>query len=122
MEDDTGGDPVKGCKWTHKTMTKIAEALKPAGIRVSANTVARLLKQMDYSLRVNLKNLESGLSKPPDPVERDAQFRYIRRRSQRYAAEGLPVISVDTKSRELIGRFHHAGYHWPNIWAMPSSI
>jgi hypothetical protein len=112
MEDDTGGDPVNGCKWTHKTTAKVAEALKPAGIFVSANTVARLLKQMDYSLRVNLKNLESGLSKPPDPVERDAQFRYIGRRSRSYADEGLPVISVDTKSRELIGRFHHAGRQW----------
>jgi hypothetical protein len=112
MEDDTGGDPVHGCKWTHKTTAKIAEALKPAGILVSANTVARLLKQMNYSLRVNLKNLESGLSKPPDPVERDAQFRYIGRRSRSYAAEGFPVISVDTKSRELIGRFHHAGRQW----------
>ncbi len=59
MEDDTGGDPVKGCKWTHKTTAKVAEALKPADIHVSANTVARLLKQMDYSLRVNIKNLES---------------------------------------------------------------
>jgi hypothetical protein len=74
MEDDTGGDPVKGCKWTHKTTAKVAESLKPAGINVSANTVARLLKQMDYCLRVNLKSLEPGLSKPPDPVERDAQF------------------------------------------------
>jgi len=112
MEDDTGGDPVKGCKWTHKTTGKVAAALRPAGIRVSANTVGRLLKQMDYSLRVNLKNLESGLSKPPDPLERDAQFRYIRRQSQRYADGGMPVISVDTKSRELIGPFHQPGQRW----------
>lgn len=49
MEDDTGGDPLKGCKWTHKTTAKVAEALKPAGIQVSANTVARLLIKMDYS-------------------------------------------------------------------------
>ncbi len=77
MEEDTGGDPVSGCKWTHKTTEKVAEALKPAGICVSANTVARLLKQMDYSLRVNLKTLESGLSKPPDPRKRNEQFLYI---------------------------------------------
>ena len=112
MEDDTGGDPVRGCKWTHKTTSKVAEALRPAGIHVSANTVARLLKQMDYSLRVNLKNLESGLSKPPDPLERDAQFRYLRKQGQSYAAKGLPVISVDTKSRELIGAVHQAGRRW----------
>jgi len=71
MEDDTGGDPVRGCKWTHKTTEKVAQALEPANIHVSANTVARLLKQMDYALRVNLKNLESGLCKPQDPCVRD---------------------------------------------------
>lgn len=112
MEDDTGGDPVKGCKWTHKTTAKVAEALKRVGIHVSANTVARLLKQENYRLRVNLKNLESGLSKPPDPVERDAQFRYIGKQIRRYAVGELPVISVDTKSRELIGAFHQAGRRW----------
>lgn len=112
MEEDTGGDPVKGCKWTHKTTAKVAETLKLAGIQVSAKTVARLLKQMDYSLRVNLKSRESGSSKPPDPAERDAQFRYIMYQRRRYAREGVPVISVDTKSRELIGPFHQAGRRW----------
>lgn len=112
MEDDTGGDPVRGCKWTHKTTDKVAEALKPAGIHVSANTVARLLKQLNYSLRVNLKNLESGLSKPPDPHERHQQFRYIHRQTKDYAAQGMPVISVDTKSRELVGAFHQGGRRW----------
>lgn len=112
MEDDTGGDPVRGCKWTHKTTEKVAEALKPAGIQVSANTVARLLKQMDYSLRVNLKNLESGLSHPPDPQERDLQFRYIHSQIKEYAAKAMPVISVDTKSRELVGAFHQPGRKW----------
>ncbi len=112
MEDDTGGDPVGGCKWTHKTTGKVAEALKPAGIHVSANTVARLLKQMNYSLRVNLKNMESGLSKPPDPHERNEQFRYIFSQKKTYAAQGMPVISVDTKSRELVGRFRQAGRRW----------
>jgi len=112
MEDDTGGDPVRGCKWTHKTTENVAEALESAGIQVSANTVARLLKQMDYSLRVNLKNLESGLSKPQDPHERDEQFRYIFRQKKAYAAQERPVISVDTKSRELVGKFRQAGRRW----------
>jgi hypothetical protein len=112
MEDDTGGDPVRGCKWTHKTTEKVAEALKPAGIHVSANTAARLLKQLNYSLRVNLKNLESGLSKPPDPHKRDEQFRYIHSQTKHYAAQGMPVISVDTKSHELVGAFHQAGRRW----------
>jgi hypothetical protein len=74
--------------------------------------VARLLKQMDYSLRVNLKSLESGRCKPPDPAERDAQFRHIMKQRRSYAAEGMPVISVDTKSRELIDPFHQADRRW----------
>jgi len=112
MEYETAGDPVSGCKWTRKTTLKIAQQLKRAGIRVSANTVGKLLKQMDFSLRVNLKSLESGLSKPPDPRERDLQFRYIRSQIRCYAAQGMPVIIVDTKSRELIGIFHQAGRIW----------
>jgi len=112
MEEDTAGDPISGCKWTHKTTAKVAHQLDRAGIRVSANTVARLLKQMDFSLRVNVKRLESGLRNPPDPELRDRQFRYIRRQIQDHLRQDLPVISVDTKSRELIGNFHQAGARW----------
>lgn len=112
MEYDTAGDPVSGCKWTRKTTLKIAQQLKRAGIGVSANTVSKLLKKMDYSLRVNLKTLESGLSKPPDPRQRDLQFRYIRSQIRAYSARGMPVISVDTKSRELMGSFHQSGRKW----------
>ena len=112
MKYETAGDPVSGCKWTRKATGKIAQQLKRAGIRVSANTVGRLLKKMDFSLRMNLKSLESGLRNPPDPRQRDQQFRYIRSQIQDYAAHGLPVISIDTKSRELIGPFHQPGRRW----------
>jgi hypothetical protein len=112
MKYETAGDPVSGCKWTRKTTGKIARQLKRMGIGVSANTVGRLLKKMDYSLRRNLKSLESGLRNPPTPHRRDQQFRYIRSQIQDYAAHGLPVISVDTKSRELIGMFHQPGRRW----------
>jgi hypothetical protein len=61
MKYETAGDPVSGCKWTRKTLTKIARELKRMSICVSANTVGRLLKKMDYSLPRNLKSLESGL-------------------------------------------------------------
>ena len=71
MEHDTAGDPVSGCKWTRKTTKKVAKQLKRAGINVSPKTVGKLLKNMDYSLRVNIKTLESGLRKPPDPRKRD---------------------------------------------------
>jgi len=112
MEHETAGDPVSGCKWTRKTTGKIAQQLRRAGIRVSAKTVGRLLKQMDFSLRLNLKCLESGQSKPPDPRQRDLQFRYIRSQIRSYKANARPVISVDTKSRELIGPFRQAGRKW----------
>lgn len=112
MEHETAGDPISGCKWTRKTTAKIAQQLKRTGIRVSAKTVARLLKQMNYSLRLNLKCLESGQSKPPDPRHRDLQFRYIRNQIRSYETSAMPVISVDTKSRELVGPFHQAGRKW----------
>ncbi len=112
MEHETAGDPVSGCKWTRKTTAKIAQQLKRTGIRVSAKTVGRLLKQMNFSLRLNLKCLESGQSKPPAPRQRDLQFRYIRSQIRCYKANTMPVISVDTKSRELMGPFHQAGRKW----------
>jgi len=112
MEHETAGDPVSGCKWTRKTTAKIAQQLKRIGIRVSAKTVGRLLKQMKFSLRLNLKCLESGQSKPPDPRQRDLQFRYIRKQIRAYSTQGLPVISVDAKSRELVGAFHQSGRRW----------
>jgi len=112
MEHETAGDPVSGCKWTRKTTQKIAQQLKRAGIKVSGNTVGRLLKKMNFSLRVNLKSLESGLGNPPDPIERDLQFRYIRSQIKAYMGQGMPVVSVDTKSREKIGLFHQSGRRW----------
>ena len=112
MEYETAGDPVTGCKWTRKTTEKIAEELKGCGIHVSPNTVARLLKKMDFSLRVNVKTLESGLANPPDPKVRDRQFRYIERQRKDCSRRGIPIISVDTKSRELIGPFHQKGRKW----------
>lgn len=112
MEQETAGDPVSGCKWTRKTTDKIARQLSRTGIKVSPKTVGRLLKEMHFSLRVNLKTLESGISKPPDPKVRDRQFRYINKQWRDFVTRGMPVISADTKSRELIGRFHKAGRKW----------
>lgn len=112
MEHETAGDPVTGCKWTRKTTKKIARELKRAGITVSSKTVGRLLKEMNFSLRMNLKSKESGLSKPPDPRQRDQQFRYIRSQVRGHVGKQIPVISIDTKSRELIGLFHQPGRKW----------
>ena len=112
MKYETAGEPTGGCKWTRKTTGKIAKQLKRMGIHVSANTVGRLLKKMDFSLRVNVKCLESGLRNPPPPRKRNQQFIYIRSQIRDFANHGLPVISVDTKSRELIGPFYHPGAIW----------
>lgn len=112
MKHATAGDPVSGIKWTRKSTYRIAQHLNRMSIEVCAGTVGRLLKAQGYSLRKNRKNIETPTGKPPDPQRRDRQFNYIRRQRRHYEAEGLPVISIDTKSRELIGRFHRSGRCW----------
>ncbi len=110
MKDETAGDPMSGLKWTHKTTVKVAAELRTLGIYVSPRTVAKLLKQMGYSLRVNHKKL-ARVSKT-SPEERDAQFAHINELRERCAARHLPIISVDTKKKELIGRFKNPGAAW----------
>lgn len=107
MRCDTAGDPMTGLKWTRRTTAKVAEELAALGIDVCARTVAKLLKQMDFSLRVNHKKLSRA-----SPKERDTQFARIAELRERCAAEGLPLISVDTKKKELVGRFKNAGAAW----------
>lgn len=86
LEYDTAGDPVTGVKWSRRTTAKVAMALDDFGITVSANTVARLLQQMGYSLRVNQKQLATDAS--PD---RNEQFLYISDRRDRFQRQGLPL-------------------------------
>jgi hypothetical protein len=112
MKEATAGDPVSGIKWTHKSTYRIARHLSRMGIVLCAGTVGRLLKAQGYSLRKNRKNIETPTGKAPNPQRRDRQFHYIRRQRRHYEAEALPVISIDTKSRELIGRFHQSGQCW----------
>lgn len=107
MEYETAGDPMTGLKWTRKTLRKVAEELCVFGIRVSANTVGRLLKGMDYSLRVNRK--EIACSSAPD---RNDQMMRIAQLRDRFAQAGKPVVSVDTKKKELVGQFKNAGVAW----------
>jgi len=107
MQHDTAGDPITGVKWSRRTTRKIAEQLTSLGIAVSKNTVGRLLKEMDYRLRVNRKQIAS--TKSP---ERNQQFLYIGRQRERFARQGQPIISVDTKKKELIGNFKNAGAKW----------
>jgi hypothetical protein len=107
MEHDTAGDPMTGIRWTRRTTEKIAEELAKIGIHVCANTVAKLLKELDYRLRVNHKKL-SGTKDP----SRDEQFAYIAAQRRSFAERGLPIISIDSKKRELVGNFKNAGATW----------
>lgn len=107
MQHDTAGDPITGIKWSRRTTRKIAEQLAALGIAVSKNTVGRLLKQLHYKLRVNRKQIASSKS----PV-RNQQFLYIGEQRQRFATQGLPIISVDSKKKELIGNFKNPGAKW----------
>lgn len=110
MKHETAGDPMTGLKWTHKTTVKIATELQALGLDVSPRTVARLLRQMGFSLRVNHKKL-ARVSKTT-PEDRDAQFAQIKQLRERCAADRVPLISVDTKKKELIGCFKNPGVAW----------
>ncbi len=107
MANDTAGDPMTGIKWTRRTTEKIAEELQACGIEVCANTVAKLLKDLDYRLGVNHKLLERA--SPPD---RDAQFNYIAAQRETFAHAGVPIISIDAKKRELDTNFKNQGTTW----------
>ena len=107
MAYDTAGDPMGGLKWTHRTPEKLSAHLKSAGISVCPNTVARLLKSLDYALRVNHKKKSS-----PSNPHRDQQFDYIKNQRQSFEAAQCPIVSVDSKKKELIGNFKSAGAAW----------
>ncbi len=112
MKDEVAGDPVSGCKWSRKSTYTIAEQINRLNIQVSPSTVSRLLKAQKFSLRKNRKNIESASSKATDPQIRDQQFGYIRRQRREFERKELPVISIDTKARQLIGRFCQGGRRW----------
>ncbi len=112
MKYHTAGDPVNGCKWSRKSTYAIAREFKHIGIDVCPTTVGRLLKAKGYSLRKNRKSIETPTGKPPDPQCRNRQFLYIAKQRRQYEVRELPVISVDTKSRELIGQFYQDGQSW----------
>ena len=113
MKHETGGDPMRSLKWCRTTPAKIAQELSTAGIQVGASTVRRLLKDLlGYSLRVNHKKIESGIKNPPTPKERDRPFDYIGHMRESFAHQGIPIISVDTKKKDLIGNFKNEGSTW----------
>ncbi len=107
LELDTAGDPISGVKWTRKTTRKLSEELEKAGIAVSRTTVARLLRKLDYRLRVNHKKI-AGSHNP----QRNEQFEHIAGVRSRWEHNAIPVISVDAKKRELVGPFKNPGTVW----------
>jgi hypothetical protein len=108
LESTIAGDPMSERRWTHETAGKVAACLaENFSVKVSATTVGRLLGEMAYSLKSNKKCISSGSS-----PGRGTQFGIITRLRQDFAAHGAPVISVDTKKKELIGRFKNAGRTW----------
>jgi hypothetical protein len=107
VNPSTRGDPQSPLLWTCKSTRNLAEGLIGQGHRVSHQTVARLLQAMGYNLQVNRKTRE-GASHP----DRDAQFEYIAKQVRSFQRRGQPVVSVDTKKKELVGDFKNAGREW----------
>lgn len=107
MREARAGDPISGLKWTHKSWRAVARELVRWGYEVSAPPVSRLLRERKYSLRVNHTRL-AGKHSPG----RDEQCQSIARQRNAFLRRGRPVISVDTKKKELIGRFKNPGRQW----------
>jgi hypothetical protein len=103
----TRGDPESPLRWTCKSTRRLAEELCQRGYGVSAGTVAAILREAGYSLQANRKTRE-GTAHP----DRNAQFEYISTQVRRLQKRGQPVVSVDTKKKELIGDFKNAGQEW----------
>lgn len=107
LEETTRGDPESPLRWTCKSTRTLAATLTQGQHPVSHTKVAQILHDLNYSLQSNRKTEEGG-----DHPDRDAQFRHINSAVKRYLAGRCPVISVDTKKKELIGNYHNAGQQW----------
>ncbi len=107
VEERTAGDPMSHLKWTNKSTRTMAEQLADKGHEVSHVTVARCLHEMGYSLQANMKTLEGAQHE-----DRDEQFRYINRQVSKFMRARDPVVSVDTKKKELVGAFKNRGERW----------
>ncbi len=103
----TRGDSMSPLRWTCKSTRKLAEQLRQYGYQVSERTVAHLLHHLHYSLQANRKT-RAGDSHP----DRNAQFEYINTQVIQFQKRGQPVVSVDTKKKELIGNFKNSGAEW----------
>jgi Rhodopirellula transposase DDE domain len=105
---ETAGDPMTEQKWVRSSLRRLSQRLGMRGHTASPPTVRRLLKKHKYTLKVNRKTKETGRGHP----DRETQFAYIEAQKQAAREEGVPMISVDTKKKELIGDFKNAGQTW----------
>lgn len=108
VEPTVAGDPQSPLRWTSKSLRKLAEELKAKKHAVSHQMVRALLSKAEYSLQANRKSVEEGKRHP----DRDGQFHYINKQVRRCQRINQPVISVDTKKKELVGDFKNAGKEW----------
>ena len=110
IEPETRGDPESALRWTTKSTRNLADTLTEMGHEISHSVVAKILRGNGYSLQGTRKTLE-GAQHP----DRDAQFRYINGLAMDFLATGDPVLSVDTKKKEQVGRFAQRGAEWHRI-------
>lgn len=107
VDASTRGDPESPLKWTSKSTYNLADELNAMGHKVSQRTVYTLLDEMEYSMQSNRKTKEGS-----DNPDRDAQFHYISDKVKKFQSNNQPVISVDTKKKELVGEFKNNGREW----------
>lgn len=118
VDPQTRGDPMCRLRWTCKSTSALARALAEMGHQVSPDTVGNLLKSMGYSLQAPSKQLEGT-----DHPDRDAQFHYLNAQVNDHLAQGQPVISVDTKKKELVGPYANKGREWqPKATPVPVQV
>ena len=117
VNNSTLGSPEKTLLWTTKSLRNIEKALREKGFGISHDTIGNLLRDMGYSLQQNQKTLQVGVSHP----DRDAQFEYINKTCDKFIWQGQPVISVDTKKKELIGNFKNNGAEY-NLKKEPAKV
>ena len=107
VHPETRGNPMSLLRWTSKSTRHLADALVQKGFKVSDDTVGRILKSLGYSLQAPAKEKE-GTAHP----DRDAQFSYLNTTATSFLGDNQPVISVDTKKKELVGEFKNGGSEW----------
>lgn len=107
VSDEVAGKPTGGPRWIRRSLARLRAALADEGFALSRETLRRLLKKQQIRPRANRKRLT-----PKDHPDRDTQFRYIQQQRGAFEAAGWPIISVDTKNKELIGPFKQAGVSW----------